>query len=93
MQMLVKTMLGWLASWAFVIAVLGLSGLGIYIGRFLRWNSWDLVLHPRSILTDVTLWLVHPRSHLQMYGFTLLFTLVLLVCYLTFTSIQHNEQR
>ena len=92
MQTLVKAQVGWLASWVFVIATLGLSGLGIYMGRFLRWNSWDLVLHPRSILADVTAWLVHPRGHLQMYGFTLLFTAVLLVCYLTFTSLQHHER-
>lgn len=92
MQMQVKTRMGWLASWIFVMATLGLSGLGIYMGRFLRWNSWDLVLHPRGILADVTAWLVHPRGHLQMYGFTLLFTAVLLVCYLTFTSLQHHER-
>jgi uncharacterized membrane protein len=92
MQMLVKTRLGWLASWIFVLATLGLSGLGLYLGRFLRWNSWDLMLHPFSILADVTAWLIHPRSHLQMYGFTLLFTAVLLICYLTFTSLQHHEQ-
>jgi uncharacterized membrane protein len=83
MQMLVKTRLGWLASWIFVLATLG---------RFLRWNSWDLMLHPFSILADAAAWLVHPRSHMQMYGFTLLFTAVLLICYLTFTSFQHHEQ-
>ena len=92
MQTLVKARAGWLASWVFVIATLGLSGLGIYMGRFLGWNSWDLVLHPHSILADVSAWLVHPRGHLQMYGFTVLFTAVLLVCYLTFTSLQHHEQ-
>jgi uncharacterized membrane protein len=91
MQTLVKSLMGWLASWIFVIAISGLSGLGIYIGRFLRWNSWDLLLRPGSILDNVTTRLIHPRSHLQMYGFTLLFTAVLLVCYLTFTSLQRNE--
>ena len=92
MQTLVKAQTGWLASWAFVIATLGLSGPGIYMGRFLGWNSWDLILHPGSILADVSAWLVNPRGHMQMYGFTVLFTAVLLVCYLTFTSLQHHEQ-
>ena len=92
MQMQVKTWMGWLASWAFVIATLGLSGLGVYMGRFLRWNSWDLIFHPRSVLLDVATWLIHPRSHVQTFGFSFLFAAILLVCYLTFTSLQHNER-
>ncbi len=91
MQTLVKTLMGRLASWVFVIAISGLSGLGIYMGLFLRWNSWDLLVRPGSILANVTTQLIHPRRHLQMYGFTLLFTAVLLVCYLTVTSLQNNE--
>lgn len=38
-------------------ALLGTSalatGLGIYLGRFERWNSWDLVLRPGAVLENV----------------------------------------
>jgi len=85
MQMLVKTLAGSIASWLFVASVVGLSGLGIYLGRFLNWNSWDLFFHPYHVLTDVAIRLVHPLSHLQTFGVTFLFAAFLLVCYLTIT--------
>jgi uncharacterized membrane protein len=44
---------GPLAGWLFVLAVAALSGIGIYLGRIERWNSWDLLVHPFEILRDV----------------------------------------
>jgi uncharacterized membrane protein len=92
MQRLVKAFWGWAVGWVFVIGTLGLSGLGIYLGRFLRWNSWDLILHPRGVLMDVATRLAHPRHNLQTFGVTLMFAAFLLVCYLTFTSFQCRER-
>jgi uncharacterized membrane protein len=85
MQDLVRHYVGSLLSWVFVMVVLGLSGLGIYLGRFLRWNSWDLFLHPRGVLGDVVTRLAHPLNHPQTYGVILLFGSILLVCYWAFT--------
>jgi len=36
-----------------VCAVLFLSSVGIYIGRYLRWNSWDVVVQPWNIIKDI----------------------------------------
>lgn len=41
-----------LYAWAWVVAVSALCGVGMYMGRFLRLNSWD-ILHPRSLLQSL----------------------------------------
>jgi len=87
MQELVKAHLGWLVSWLFAAMALGLGGLGIYLGRFSRWNSWDLLNQPKEILKDVAYRFVHPFSNLTFFGFTLMFSAFLLICYLTYISV------
>jgi len=86
MQNLVKSYVGVAVSWLFVFGVVGLSGFGVYLGRFLRWNSWDLLLHPRAVLADLLHPVVHPFSNLAAIGVTLLFATFLLVCYIAMTT-------
>jgi uncharacterized membrane protein len=92
MQSLVRAFLGSTVSWLFVFGTLVASSLGIYIGRFLRWNSWDLLLHPQGILADVAVRLANPLVYRQTFGVTLLFAAFLLVCYLTFAAAALSEQ-
>lgn len=93
MQILVKTYLGWFLSWIFAGIALGLGGLGIYLGRFSRWNSWDLLIQPKDILIDIASRFVHPLSNLRFFGFTLMFTAFLMVSYLTFISVRRVRER
>jgi len=85
MQRLVRRYTGGLLSWAFVGAALFLGGLGVYMGRFLRWNSWDLLFHPEDIVTEVIVRLASPLTYPRTYGVTLVFAAILLVCYLAVT--------
>lgn len=91
MQSAVKSYFGSLASWMFVTTTVVLSGLGIYLGRFLNWNSWDLFFQPQEIIGDVLIRVIHPIRFMQIYGVTLMFAAFLLVCYVTFISVQHRE--
>ena len=92
MQILIKEYMGLIASWLFVAVALALGGLGIYLGRFSRWNSWDLVFQPREVLFEVASRIVNPLSNLQFYGFTFLFTAFLLVMYLPFISFRQLSE-
>lgn len=46
-----------------IVAAIGLSGFGVWLGRFQRWNSWDLLTNPDGLLRDLALTLAH-RSQL-----------------------------
>jgi uncharacterized membrane protein len=90
MHALIKQQTGWLIGWLFAGTALLLGGLGIYLGRFSRFNSWDLVLNPTDVLYDVAIRFVDPIRNLSFFGFTLLFSAFLWVVYLTVTSISHE---
>ena len=86
MHFLAEGCAGRVAGWLFAVASLGLSGLGVYLGRFGRWNSWDLLLQPQAVLKGIALQLLNPLDNLGFIGFTLMFTAILLVFYLMFVS-------
>ena len=53
-----------------------LSGVGVYLGRFERWNSWDVLTSPVALLADSFNWLQFRSAK-----FTLLFGLLLITAY------------
>jgi uncharacterized membrane protein len=91
MQLIVKNFLGWFLSWVFAGVSLALCGLGIYLGRFSRWNSWDLFFEPKAIFRELAVNVINPLNNLQFIAFTVLFTAFLVVCYLTFMSIRKES--
>jgi uncharacterized membrane protein len=91
MQYLVRRFLGTVVSWLFAGAALALCGLGIYLGRFGRWNSWDLFFQPQEILMDVAVRLVNPFNNLRFFVFTIMFTTFLTVLYLMFISMKNTD--
>lgn len=57
--------------------VLLASSFAIYLGRYLRWNTWDILIHPVSVVFDVTDRFIDPVSHPQTATTTLIFSLLL----------------
>lgn len=60
-----------------VAAVLLISSFAIYIGRDLRWNTWDIITSPASLLFDVSDRLINAGAHPQLFSTTLSFFLFL----------------
>lgn len=54
-----------------------LCSFAIYVGRELRWNTWDLVVNPMAVLFDTTDRLLNPIQHPRAYTITLSFFLFL----------------
>lgn len=72
-QLIAKNLYSKTASWIIVTVVLFLSSFGIYLGRFLRWNSWDVVSQPESLAYDILDRIINPLSHPTTILFTLLY--------------------
>lgn len=62
-----------------VILVLG--SFGVYLGRFLRWNSWDVVSNPLQLCIAVARRFVFPVRYLHTWTITLLFAILFYLLY------------
>lgn len=74
------------AGTAYVIVVSALSAYGIYLGRFLRFNTWDAAIHPFSVGRELLAPLVHPREHAFVWLFTAAFSAFFLATYASLSS-------
>ncbi len=49
------------------------ASFAVYLGRNLRWNTWDVVVHPAALLFDVSDRFINPTDHPQAFATTLTF--------------------
>ena len=70
-----------------IAVIIFLCSCAIYLGRDLRWNTWDLFLNPAGILFDVSDRLINPRAHPQMFVTILSFFVLLGMLYLVIRAI------
>jgi len=69
-------------GWAFATLMLLLGSLGIYIGRYGRLNSWD-VMNPDKLFSTMLMHWQDQLMRLEMVSMTLLYFIFLLLGYLT----------
>jgi len=60
-----------LKSWLLLFGLILLTSFAIYVGRDLRWNTWDILLNPASILFEVSDQLLAPAAHPKLLTTTL----------------------
>lgn len=60
-----------------IAGALLLSSFAIYLGRYLHWNSWDVILHPAGLIFDVSESFINPISNPQVFLTTLTFFVLL----------------
>jgi uncharacterized membrane protein len=72
---------GELAGWIFASVAISLGSLGIYLGRFLRLNSWDAVEHPSVLPRILHAVARDPFAYQEAIAVTLLFTFALMFAY------------
>ena len=64
-----------------IATVLLASGFAIYLGRTLRWNTWDIVVDPAGLLFDISDRIINVGNYPDMAATTLVFGVILMSMY------------
>ena len=87
LQNIVQKIFNFIWGWVFAFMVILLSSYAIYLGRFIRLNSWD-VWHNMQNVTESVLSSLTFRN----FCFTVLFSMFLFMFYLGFVCVVHLKQ-
>jgi uncharacterized membrane protein len=79
---------GAVTGWITVVISVGLSAIGVVIGRFQRFNSWDLVTQPGAVAATTLDWVRSPLAYVQSTGVALAVGAFFGLAYLTLWSLR-----
>ena len=74
-----------------VFILSALSSYGIYIGRYLRFNSWDVLTKPSLLIREIGGHILHPFDHPRTWSMTVAYALFLLIAYYNFNPSQRES--
>jgi uncharacterized membrane protein len=67
----------------FILPVMALNAFGVYVGRYLRFNSWDVVTNPFQLIQDIVYLFIHPIRNRFDWSMIVCYTILLLLIYQT----------
>lgn len=70
------------AAYGLVIGIFAICSFAIYLGRILRWNTWDALLQPTGLIFDISDTFIRPLEHPQAFVITFSFTILITSFYL-----------
>lgn len=79
----VEQRVGPVAGWLTVAASTALCAVGVVIGRFQRWNSWDLLTRPLDVLLATGEWMASPAEESRATAVAVAVALFFGLAYLT----------
>ena len=88
MQEVVREIRGKMAGWLFALIALALTSFGIYLGRFVRLNSWDAILNPLRLARSIAFSALRPDTYLftAVFAFFIISTYLILMAMMNFHS-------
>ena len=92
-QGVIAVRFGRVLGWFTAVGALLLCGFGIYLGRFLGWNSWDLVTSPSTLAHEVIYQLTHLRPHDPTWQVSIVYGIGLVLGYIALRSMVQPSQR
>ncbi|MBS1663935.1 MAG: DUF1361 domain-containing protein [Bacteroidetes bacterium] len=81
MERLFLRQASFLKGWLFIYPIMALNALGVYLGRYPRYNSWDIISDPLELIKDILMMIVHPFRNQYAWGMILCFSILLTLIY------------
>lgn len=88
MEQILKTKYGKRVAFIIIMIVILFTSFGVYLGRFLRFNSWDVFARPVSFLNGIQEIFTNNHNLTEAFLYTVLFFFFILVSYLSWKSTQ-----
>ena len=73
--------------------MLSICSFGIYLGRFERWNTWDILFQPIDFIQNIHTILFHPLRNFKIFELVFLLSVFLLSCYYVLISFMRLESK
>lgn len=70
-----------------IFIIILFASFGVYLGRFLRFNSWDFFTSHSSLLSTVWKIFTQSNNYINVYSYTFLFFIFIYISYLSFKNI------
>jgi len=67
-----------------------LCGFGVYLGRFLRYNSWEILSNPKYLFIDIINLILKPLAYKEAWLFTILFGVFLSIGFWIFSNLKKS---
>lgn len=83
MQKMVCKNLSKNTEFLFIFPVMFLNALGVYIGRYLRFNSWDVITDPFHLIKEISNLVMHPVQFKDAWGMVICFSIFMTLMFLT----------
>jgi uncharacterized membrane protein len=87
MEKLMEQYIGGRHELFFIYPVMALNALGVYIGRYLRYNSWDIITNPFGLSTDILKMAAHPIHYKYAWGMVACYSVFMTLVYCTIKRI------
>lgn len=66
---------------AIIFFCLFAGSFGVYLGRFLRWNSWDIITEPFGLVKQIAIRFIYPVEYYKAWAVTILLTCLFSLLY------------
>ncbi|MFN8153352.1 MAG: DUF1361 domain-containing protein [Bacteroidia bacterium] len=82
-----------LSGYLFAITSIFMGSFGVYLGRFERYNSWDILRTPDELFVDIAQRLIHPMHHPATWGITLGMGAVITLLYVMMGEVETGDKK